>query len=403
MQNPNEIVLFDLTQPEDRDPDDPELRRHAAADRLHPGARAPGGPEAALAHRDRHRPDDARFSITPSTRLRLRRSRCPSRAGRRPNQITTAGLAVDGRSTDPEDARFAVWASDNTNVFTLQLVPPTTDLRNDFTPTINLTDVGGIPSEVAFVETEDPTSASGVALQVAALVPSTSSAVLVDPDTSLTTTVSLPAPYADLVARHRAGRERRRRQRRGSPLERGLGRSVGRRALDADPFGHAAVRQHQHAGRDAARLRDVRRPRAERAPQGPPDGERRRLLRPRSLRPAPPRRSTPRRRRPSRSRRTGCASGPSTMAALDLAAIDFATLNPVPLTTDLPIDGVYDVAGADGRRSAHRHSRSGRRGGDGLRRDDSRDGDVASRRSAAAGGPMRTRTILFLVFLSSSG
>ena len=122
-------------------------------------------------------------------------------------QVQTAGLAVDGRNPqDPNDARFAVWASNNTNVFTLQLVAPPTGAANDFVPTIKLTDVGGIPSDVAFVETEDATSPTGLALQVAALVPSKTSAVLVDPDKSLTTTVALPAAYAsfslvtDLVA-----------------------------------------------------------------------------------------------------------------------------------------------------------------------------------------------------------
>jgi len=71
----------------------------------------------------------------------------PLTSGTTTEQITTAGLAVDGRdSTNPNDARFAVWASNNTNVFTIQLVAPTTDLRNDFIPTIKLADVGGIPS-----------------------------------------------------------------------------------------------------------------------------------------------------------------------------------------------------------------------------------------------------------------
>jgi hypothetical protein len=113
-------------------------------------------------------------------------------------QVRTAGLAIDGRSTDPNDARFAVWTSNDTNVYTLQLVAPTTDKRNAFSPTINLTDVGGIPSQVAFVQTEDPTSPTGISLRVAALVPSQSSAVLVDPDRSLTVPVTLPVAYASM-------------------------------------------------------------------------------------------------------------------------------------------------------------------------------------------------------------
>ena len=33
--------------------------------------------------------------------------------------------------------------------------------------------------------------------------------------------------------------------------------------------------------------------------------------------------------------------------SVNLAAIDFKTLNPVPLTTDLPIRSVYDIARVD--------------------------------------------------------
>jgi len=122
----------------------------------------------------------------------------PLTSGSTAKQVTPAGLAVDGRNpSDPNDARFAVWASNDTNIFTLQLVAPTKDLRNDFAPSVNLTDVGGIPTDVAFVETTSATASIGLSLRVAALVPSRSSAILVDPDTSVTTPVTLPSPYAN--------------------------------------------------------------------------------------------------------------------------------------------------------------------------------------------------------------
>jgi|HubBroStandDraft_1064217.scaffolds.fasta_scaffold02579_4 hypothetical protein len=100
--------------------------------------------------------------------------------------VTPAGLAVyPGDPSGP--ARLAIRASNDTNVFTLVLGPST--------PTINLTDVGGIPSDMAFVMTDAPTDGG---LRLAALVPSNSNAVLVEPDTSLTTTVSLDAAYTSL-------------------------------------------------------------------------------------------------------------------------------------------------------------------------------------------------------------
>lgn len=100
--------------------------------------------------------------------------------------VTPAGLAVyPGSASGP--ARIAIRASNDTNIFTLVLGPST--------PTINLTDVGGVPSDIAFVMTDAPTDGG---LRVAALVPSSSSAVLVEPDTSLTTTVALDAAYTSL-------------------------------------------------------------------------------------------------------------------------------------------------------------------------------------------------------------
>ncbi len=71
----------------------------------------------------------------------------PLTTGSTATKVTPAGLAVDGQdSANPNDARFAVWALNDTNVFTFQLVAATTDLRNDFRPEINLTDVGGVPT-----------------------------------------------------------------------------------------------------------------------------------------------------------------------------------------------------------------------------------------------------------------
>jgi hypothetical protein len=66
------------------------------------------------------------------------------------------------------------------------------DSGRDFRPDLNLTDVGGVPGDVAFVRTD------GGALKLAVLVPSRSKAVLIDPTTSVTVDVPLPAPYTRL-------------------------------------------------------------------------------------------------------------------------------------------------------------------------------------------------------------
>ncbi len=274
----------------------------------------------------------------------------PLTSGTTTEPITTAGIAIDGRSmTDPNDARFAVWASNNTNVFTLQLVAPTTNVGNDFFPTLKLTDVGGIPSDVAFVQTEDPTSATGVALQVAALVPSTSSAVLVDPDTSLTTTVTLPAAYAsfslvtDLVAGTSATN--------GTDVallwngNAGAQSGVALWTLTHSVMQPYASIQTLGATQPITQAYDV-----------PPPNERLKVLQMASgngfyvldlaAHTAPPLDTT------QTATLSIAPHGKRVWAfdrgGTDLASIDLNSLNPVPLTTDLPIDGVYEVVRPDG-------------------------------------------------------
>jgi hypothetical protein len=108
--------------------------------------------------------------------------------------VTPAGIAID---TAPDDGRFALRTKEGSNVYTVQLVPTPppgsgdagAGTTNDFTPTINLTDVGGVPSDIGFVNTFQ-------GLRVAALVPTKSQAVLLEPDTSVTTPISLASPYS---------------------------------------------------------------------------------------------------------------------------------------------------------------------------------------------------------------
>ncbi len=105
--------------------------------------------------------------------------------------VHPAAVAIDSFSTEPDDARIAIRTSNGTNVYTIAFGPPNPGVANDFTPTVNLTDVGGIPSDFAFVRTD-------AGLRLAALVPSQVKATLIEPDTSLTTDVSLTDSYSSL-------------------------------------------------------------------------------------------------------------------------------------------------------------------------------------------------------------
>jgi hypothetical protein len=108
--------------------------------------------------------------------------------------LTPAGVTVFAGDATAGPA-IGVRLANDSDVVALQFVANLDSagqpIGNGFLPTINLTDVGGIPSDLAFVHTD-----SG--LRLAALVPSRAKATLIDPVTSLTQDVSLPAPYQNL-------------------------------------------------------------------------------------------------------------------------------------------------------------------------------------------------------------
>jgi hypothetical protein len=188
VENPNELVFLDLTQP-------PETAT-AVAHTLHSfGGRPqrltftktlslPGGPRRLLVVES-----DQDLSILdladPSTEMSV-----PLTSGTDNRRLTPAAITVDDGAPDsPNDARVGVRLQNDSSVITLTFEPDAG--TTGFRPSVNLTEVGGLPSDIAFVRTD-----GGVRL--AALVPSRSVAVLVDPVTSLTTEVALPAPYRSL-------------------------------------------------------------------------------------------------------------------------------------------------------------------------------------------------------------
>ncbi len=115
-------------------------------------------------------------------------------------QSRPGGVVVDdGDPARGDDTRVGIRLENGSNVVTLTLVPNAPDAKtedptqvpNDFATVVNLTDVGAVPGDIAFVRTE-------VGLRLAAILPTTRSAVLVDPATSVLTKVDLPEPYAKI-------------------------------------------------------------------------------------------------------------------------------------------------------------------------------------------------------------
>ena len=106
----------------------------------------------------------------------------------------SAVVIDDGDPTKNDDARIGVRLSNSSNVVSIALTPPPSGgvaPPNDFVPVLNLTDVGGVASDLAFLRTD-------AGIRLAALVPSLSEAVLVDPETSVTSVVDLPEAYSTL-------------------------------------------------------------------------------------------------------------------------------------------------------------------------------------------------------------
>jgi hypothetical protein len=115
------------------------------------------------------------------------------------NRSDTQLLSPAGITVYPGDATngaaIGVRLGNDNDVVALQFVAnfdaTGNPIGNGFLPTVNLNDVGGVASDIAFVHTD-----SG--LRLAALVPTKSKATLIDPVTSLTQDVALPAPYQSL-------------------------------------------------------------------------------------------------------------------------------------------------------------------------------------------------------------
>ena len=202
VENPNEIVLVDLTAPPETAVTPRTLRSFGGFPQrvsFSQSVLLPSGPrrlmvvetdqDVALLDLDNVRATPQRPEIT--VRLNNGSSSVVNRPG---------GVVIDdGDAARNDDARIGIRLENSSNVVALTLVPslPNTktevpgQVPNDFRAEVNLADVGGTPGDIVFVRTE-------VGLRLAAIVPSTKQAVLVDLETSITTKVDLPEPYSKI-------------------------------------------------------------------------------------------------------------------------------------------------------------------------------------------------------------
>jgi len=190
VENPNELSVVDLTAaPSAANPTPLTLRSFGGRPQgffFTPTIGVPGGARrllAVLTDRDVgiiDLSDPAKGDIT----VRL------SSSG---EHLVPAQVAVtDGDPAVADDARLAIRIQGDSSVILVDLlaVPPEQSgtTAHDFRPTPNVVFAGGVPSDVAFVNTDG-------GLRLAALVPSQSALTLIDPATGIPTSVSLGAPF----------------------------------------------------------------------------------------------------------------------------------------------------------------------------------------------------------------
>jgi dipeptidyl aminopeptidase/acylaminoacyl peptidase len=197
VENPNELVLLDLDEePGATNPVTRSLRSFGGRPQrltFTPSLALPGGQrrlliveteqDVSIVDLDHARDAEPRPEIT----VRLT-------GGSTTSVVTPAGVVVDdGDPGRKDDARVGIRLANDTNVVTVTMadVPAGSAPPNDFVAKVNLTDIGGIASDIAFVRTDG-------GLRLAALVPSRQSAVLVDPETSITTEIALPYAFSKL-------------------------------------------------------------------------------------------------------------------------------------------------------------------------------------------------------------
>ncbi len=190
--NPNELVLFDLTTGDGK-----QGETQSKTIRSFGGAPVEllfteelmvpvGGARRLLVVRtDR--------DVTLVDLKNLERSEVTIKLPEDKNGITLKPLQVvydDGDPDDDTDARLAVRLEGSSDVVLVKLGAPSSDAR-DFSPVLNIVDVGGVPSSIDFVRTDG-------GLRLAALVPSRTQATLVNPKTTLAEIVALPYAFSEM-------------------------------------------------------------------------------------------------------------------------------------------------------------------------------------------------------------
>lgn len=190
VQNPNQLSIADLALgPSDTNPTPLTLRSFGGRPQgffFTPELRLPRGPRRLLVTMSDRDVGIIDLSAPALGDLTVRLS--ASGQILKPVQIAV----TDGAADDDNDARIAIRTQGDSNVTIVDLLPlqPEDEGKkaHDFRTQPNVVYAGGVPSDIAFVNTDG-------GLRLAALVPSANALMLVDPATGVPTSVDLGLPF----------------------------------------------------------------------------------------------------------------------------------------------------------------------------------------------------------------
>lgn len=349
VENPNEIVIVDLEQPDTTIAVTPRTLRSFGGTPQRVSftnpLSLPGGTRRLLVvetDQDVHLLDLDNIRATPRRpEITVRLTSGSSAEALRPAAI----VIDDGDAEKNDDARIGIRVANAPSVFTLTLVAATPGqtseepdtVPNDFRPELNLTEVGGIPGDIVFVRTD-------LGLRLAAVVPSTKKVVLFDPTTSITNEVDVNGTFSRIslitnVVSSPSGTDTALLfgDNRGVAFL-SLGKAVGQTYRTVEVVSLAT---------SISDVRDVPPPRPElKVLQGAANGFFVLNLASRTAAPL-----ITLQQPQIHVARDGQRLWAFRQNSSELAEVTLDNLHPVPLSLDRPISQVYDVARADGGRS----------------------------------------------------
>lgn len=193
VENPNELSIIDITKPAGTDNPTPlTLRSFGGRPRsffFTPTLGLPEGPRRLLTVLTDQDVGIIDLSEPAKGDITVRLSSSDQ-------TLTPVQIAVtDGQPGVTNDARLAIRVADDSGVILVDLLPVPDDetqlYAHSFRPTPNVVFAGGVPSDIAFVNTDG-------GLRLAALVPSQNMLSLIDPGSGIATNVALGGYFQHL-------------------------------------------------------------------------------------------------------------------------------------------------------------------------------------------------------------